>query len=168
MSELLQAALQYAGRGWRVFPIHTISPATAGCTCGKACASPGKHPRVKGGFKAATVAPAQIEAWWGRWPDANIGIATGTVSGLIVFDLDGAQGLDIFRMLCAGHTPVAPPALWVKTGRGLHLYYGLAPGEGIIPCSSGNGLDVRGDGGYVLAPPSRHPSGAIYAWGGVL
>ena len=82
---MLEAALAYGRMKWRIFPCHSI--VNGACSCGKAsCNSPGKHPRTKGGFKDATDDEAQIRRWWGRWPEANIALATG--SGLAVIDLD--------------------------------------------------------------------------------
>jgi putative DNA primase/helicase len=159
---LLESALQFAGRKWQVFPLHSVQDRR--CTCGRVCGkNAGKHPRIKGGFKAATTDARQIEAWWRKWPDANIGIATGAVSGLIVIDIDGADGLAMLQSLVAQHG-VLPRTAIVKTARGWHLYFSLPTPCPPIPCSTGKGLDVRADGGYVIAPPSRHASGHIYQW----
>jgi putative DNA primase/helicase len=159
---LLECALQYAGRQWRVFPLHSVQ--NGRCTCGRDCGKDaGKHPRVKGGFKVATTDARQIEAWWRKWPDANIGIATGLVSGIIVFDVDGPEGETALQELVRKYGPL-PQAPMVKTGRGRHLYF-RPPASGIaIPCSAGGGLDLRGDGGYVVAPPSVHRTGVVYRW----
>lgn len=143
---LLEAALDYAARGWRVFPLKPR----------------GKTPLVKGGFKVATVAPAQIRAWWEKWPDANIGIATGQASGILVLDIDSPEGLAALKRLRELHGEL-PATMVATTARGWHFYYQLRQGEE-IRCSSGEGLDVRGDGGYVVAPPSIHETGAVYAW----
>ena len=159
---LLEYALQYAGRGWRVFPLHSMRDGR--CTCGQDCGkNAGKHPRVKGGFKVATTDARQIEAWWRQWPDANIGISTGAVSGIVVFDIDGATGRATLQRLVEEHGQMPRPAI-VKTGRGWHLYFTMPSPCTPIPCSTGDGLDVRGDGGYVVAPPSRHASGHDYRW----
>src|SRR5579864_2559611 len=75
----LDAAWQYADRGWPVFPVHTV--ADEHCSCGNAdCSSPGKHPRTAHGVKDATTDPTRIRAWWQEWPGSNVAIATGTVS----------------------------------------------------------------------------------------
>lgn len=146
--QVVDYALLYASRGWRVFPLKPR----------------GKTPLVKGGFKAATVDPNQIRAWWQQWPTANIGIATGRASGLLVFDIDGKPGLDELAKLTRLHGPI-PSTPVVVTSRGWHIYLALPQGDaGRIPCSSGDGLDVRGDGGYVVAPPSVHESGHVYYW----
>ena len=159
---LLECALRYAGRRWYVFPLHSVKDGR--CTCGRDCGkNAGKHPRVKGGFKAATGDGRQIEAWWQKWTDANIGIATGAVSGLIVLDVDGTAGRATLKALVDQHG-LLPRTTIVKTARGFHVYLAMPSGCAPIPCSTGNGLDVRGDGGYVVAPPSFHASGHVYQW----
>lgn len=135
----------YAVKGWAVFP----------------CAPRGKEPLVKGGVLAATTNPEQISSWWERYPDANIGVATGA-SGLVVIDFDSLSAL-------AGLPAELPPTLASRTGKGLHLWYkerwavqpsvGRLPGLGTTP-----GVDLRAANSYVLAPPSVHPSGAVYRW----
>jgi putative DNA primase/helicase len=158
----LDGAVAYARRGWPIFPLHSIRDGR--CTCGKDCGrDAGKHPRVEGGFKVATTDARQIEEWWRKWPDANIGIATGAVSRIIVIDVDGADGLATLKSLVAQHAFLPRTAI-VKTARGWHLYFQMPVGCERIPCSTGDGLDVRADGGYVVAPPSRHASGHIYQW----
>lgn len=159
MTIFLEHALQYSGRGWRVFPVHTVKDGK--CSCGHDCGkNAGKHPRIKGGFKAASIDQDQIAAWWKKWPNANIGIATGSVSGLLVLDLDGAKGIAKLKTLLGDIK--LPPTACVATGRGWHLYFQLL--AELISCSSDDGLDVRGEGGYVIAPPSVHASGAKYRW----
>jgi hypothetical protein len=86
MTLLLAAALAYAERGWPVIPVH--HPVSNGCSCAQPdCDSVGKHPRIKGWVKDATTAPAKIREWWGKSPDANIGIATGASSQIILLGL---------------------------------------------------------------------------------
>jgi len=159
---LLEATLQYVSRGWAVLPLHSVQDGR--CTCGRDCGkNAGKHPRVKGGFKVATTDARQIEAWWQQWPNANIGIATGVLSRLVVIDIDGASGLATLRDLVKKYGTLPRTAI-VKTARGWHLYFAMPSRGAPITCSSGDGLDVRGDGGYVVAPPSRHASGHVYDW----
>jgi hypothetical protein len=101
----------------------------------------------------------QIDEWWRRWPEANIGVVTGQVSGVVVLDADGPEGLESLKAL---HTPATT---WLsRTGRGWHQWFahpGVTIGNraGVRPH-----LDVRGDGGYVVAPPSLHASGQRYEW----
>jgi len=123
------------------------------------CHSPGKHPRTKNGLKDASTDPNQIQTWWLRWPQASIGLVTGAASGTFVVDADNEparQKLDEFGVL--------PPTRTVKTARGWHLYFRY-PTDGVIRNDAGklcSGIDIRGEGGYVLAPPSLHPSGVRY------
>jgi hypothetical protein len=83
---MLDAALAYAQRGWAVLPLHTVR--NGQCSCGNTtCSSPGKHPHTTHGVKDATTDKATIEQWWSQWPEANIGIATGAISRLVVLDV---------------------------------------------------------------------------------
>lgn len=162
----IDAASVYIRRGWPVFPCHQPVPGACGCSCGHlSCSSPGKHPRVSGGLNAATVDGVQITAWWSRWPRANIGLRTGAASGLVVIDVDPDHGgNDTMERLLAAHGAL-PPGRSVRTGSGgRHLYF-RHPG-GLVRNDAGRrlgpGVDIRGDGGYVIAPPSRHRSGRQY------
>lgn len=170
MPDNLDIALQYAGRGWHVFPCHHVTwqpgagengavGAVCSCRLGAACGkNAGKHPRTRDGLKSATTDAATIEAWWKQWPQANIAIATGEGSGLTVVDLDGPEGIEEFRAM-RGDTP-EPDTLVAQTGSGLHLYY---PWLGERSSAKGK-VHIRGTGGYVIAPPSNHRSGRSYAW----
>jgi hypothetical protein len=169
--DMMTAALDYAARGLLTIPTWPLDAGGA-CTCPKAGTSdcsPGKHPLsdlVPRGLKDGTTDAATIRQWWALWPDANVAIVTGAASGLIVLDIDaGAGGYDTIATLEAEHGEL--PATWaVETGGGgLHLYF-QHPG-GYVPNSAGRygpGLDVRGDGGYIVAPPSLHRSGRRYRW----
>ena len=142
------AALKLGNRGFRVFPIQPQ----------------GKKPLVKKWQKIATTDAEMITSWWQRWPNANIGIACGRESGLWVLDRDGDVGNRSYeRYKCK---PLEQ-TLQVRTGKGIHHYI-VWPSEGAPIRNSagrlGEGLDVRGEGGYVVAPPSVHPSGARYEW----
>jgi hypothetical protein len=154
---LLSAAIAYARHGIPVLPVHT---AVAGvCSCHRSgCDRPGKHPRLRHGLTGATTDPVRLEMWWARWPDANIGLRTGIV--MDVADIDTIEGWHGLRHLLGGAMSVGPR---VRTGGGgWHVWF--------QPTGNGNrvrvlpGLDWRGAGGYVLAPPSRHASGAGYTW----
>lgn len=155
------AALDYAAYGWPVLPLHAPTREGA-CSCGRAdCPKPGKHPRSRHGLSDASTDAAQVRAWWTRWPHANVGVATGR---LLVVDVDGAGGRDTLAALQSAHAPL-PPTLATATGRGAHLYFDA--GEHHIANSAsrlGAGLDVRGRGGYVVVPPSRHADGHRYRW----
>ncbi len=160
-NDLRDAALRYAGWGWWVVPLHAIRGGCCTCRKGKDCGTQaGKHPRAR--WKG-TVRPdaTQIEKWWRRWPDANVGILTGARSGIGVVDVDGPAGAATLTR----HLGAMPATRWALSGRpdgGRHGYYALTQP---IPNSSGGGLDFRGDGGLVVAPPSRHWAGGQYAWG---
>lgn len=160
-----EAALYYARRGWPIFPLY--EPNDDGrCSCGKQnCSSPGKHPRTKHGVLDATTNEARILQWWTQWSNANIGLATGNASGILVLDIDPARGGEkSFEELKAKYGNLSETLQCSTGGGGRHLYF-LYP-----PRPVGNrvdfmpGLDVRGDGGYVVLPPSGHVSGATYKW----
>jgi hypothetical protein len=162
----LQAALTYAARGWAVFPCHTIGP--GGCSCHQPdCHSPGKHPTVARGLYTATTARADIRRWWHRNPDHNVAVRTGTESGLVVIDVDPDHGgTTSLRALIESHGQL-PAGPRVRTGSGGRHIYFHHPGHDIRNSAGtqlGAGVDVRGDGGYVIAPPSRHRSLHSYQW----
>jgi hypothetical protein len=163
-NRMLKAALKYARAGLPVFPLFSAGP--DGCSCGDAeCHNPGKHPRTGHGFKDATTDRDTIRIWWTKWPTANIGIATGAASGLFVLDVDPRHdGQVSLRRLERDHGRL-PKCPTVQTGGGGQHPYFRHPG-GLVKSRSGiaTGLDVRGDGGYVVAPPSRHASGRRYRW----
>jgi hypothetical protein len=164
LSQLAQAALAYAENGWPVEPLHSAPGGR--CSCGKPnCTSPGKHPRTENGFKDASADPAVIRAWWARWPDANIGMMPGA-AGLLAIDVDGPDG----ERAAQARGLLSEPTLEVITGRvdgGRHRWY-RHPGGMIGNAPLGPHLDVRADGGYVLLPPSIHPTGRVYRWVGKL
>ncbi|MHB9132704.1 MAG: phage/plasmid primase, P4 family [Armatimonadota bacterium] len=172
--ELLQAALAYAERGWKVVPLHNPEFAAdrqvVACSCKKqeACGSIGKHPRTAHGLKEASDDPAVIRAWWAQWPAANIGIRTGEASGLVVIDIDPIhQGDATWKRLIAGH-PDLPATLSAVTGSGgAHYYHRLLPGAHYPKNGNGalgDGVDHKSDNGMVVAPPSLHKSGNRYTW----
>jgi putative DNA primase/helicase len=158
-------ARSYAARGWPVFPVHTVEDDR--CSCGRAgCSSAGKHPRTRSGLKDASSDPNQVTAWWASWPDANIGLVTGAASGLLVLDVDvDHDGDKTLRMLEAEHAPLSL-TVTAQTGGGGNHYLFAHPG-GVVRNSAGRlgrALDLRGDGGYIVAPPSNHHSGGTYRW----
>jgi Bifunctional DNA primase/polymerase, N-terminal/Primase C terminal 1 (PriCT-1) len=146
---MLATALALAARRISVFPV----------------VPRGKEPACAGGCKSATTDGDIIRRWWHAEPSCNIGIATGSVSGIFVVDVDGFEAEGRLAKIEAEHGKL-PDTVEAITARGRHLYFRYQPG-----CSVRNtagriapGIDTRGDGGYVLAPPSVHPSGRIYAW----
>ena len=155
MNNLLDYALLYASFGWPVFPVHT--PQSTGCSCRRDCDRIGKHPRISTGRNGATTDTELIHKWWSAWPDANIGIATGMDSGLIVLDVD--DDLELPGPL--------PDTAESQTGSGgRHLLY-RRPNDSAryrTLVRFAPGLDSRADGGYIVAPPSLHASGHLYEW----
>ena len=165
LPSLLDAALGYAGRGWAVFPVHGWTGER--CTCGRAeCDSPAKHPHTKEGLHDASIGAEQIRAWWKRWPDANVAVATGEISGMVVIDVDGTAGEATLEQLEAEHGMLPDTARAITGGDGLHYLF-RHPGERVRNSAKkklGPGLDVRGDGGYIVVAPSLHRSGNRYEW----
>ncbi len=165
---MLDEALAYAHRGWQVFPVHHITDGQ--CTCGKSkCGSPGKHPRTRHGLKDATVDEQIINTWWKRWPAANIGLSTGQVSGFVVLDIDPEHGgEESLRLLEKEYEKLPDTPISLTGGGGQHLlfaYPAQAEGLGVQNrVALREGLDVRADGGYIVAPPSTHISGRNYEW----
>jgi hypothetical protein len=147
MGDLLAAALDYAAHQIPVFP----------------CLARGKTPAIARGFHAATTNPETIRRYW-RQSDRNVAIATGVAANAWVLDIDGDLGEASLRALEALHGPL-PATREAKTGGGgRHLWFKYT---GPIPSTAGKiaiGIDTRGDGGYVVAPPSRHPNGQLYEW----
>lgn len=166
MNRLLSTALTYAARGWLVLPLHT--PGAEGCSCGQDCGtSAGKHPRTPHGLYDASRQPDHLWRWWHRWPDANLAIRTGLVSGLVVLDVDSRHGgEDSLETLQATYAALPPTLTAHSGGGGRHLYF-RHPGRPIPNSAEVGGyagLDVRADGGYIVAPPSLHQSGQRYRW----
>jgi hypothetical protein len=131
MNAPLDAALGYAARGIPVYPVHWPHPTSDGaslaCSCprGRSCDRPAKHPLVRHGVNDATTDPAQLERWWRRWPQANLGLATGIVFDAL--DVDGPQGMAALRQ----HLPTAgrrhPGPLVATGGGGWHYWYAPRP-----------------------------------------
>ena len=151
MNTTLSAALSYAARGWRVLPVT------------------GKIPTLKDWPNKATTDPEPIRTWWAQQPQANVGIATGRQSHLFVLDVDPDKGGDeSLRNLEAKYGPL-PVTTQVITGGGGSHYYFQHPGIALGNSAGklGPGLDIRTDGGQVVAPPSVHPvTGRTYEWEG--
>lgn len=154
--------------GFAVIPLY--EPRGDGCSCGDSnCTHIGKHPRTRHGVRDATDDLAQIERWWSRSPEANIGIATGAKSGIFVLDIDGDEGRATLADLMRGHGPISDAAK-VSTGRGEHYYFRWDDSLHVWNGRLGPGIDLRGDGGYVVGMGSRHASGSMYRpgrWGQV-
>lgn len=174
MTDRLDAALYLARHGAKVFPLHGVREDSADrlvCTCGDPrCGNPGKHPMAKlapRGLTNATTTEHIVKAWFTTAPYANIGLATGPT---VVLDVDPRHGGDAsLDALEAEHGPLPPTTRALTGGGGRHILF-RAPTGVEIRNSAGDhgglapGLDVRGAGGYIVAPPSRHASGRFYAW----
>jgi len=144
------AALAYAVRGWSVIPIEARH----------------KRPLIAWlDFQSRIATANEIKTWFQQWPDANVGIVTGSTSGLVVVDVDAQHGgLESIDAMEREHGPLPSTVAAVTGGGGRHLYFAHPGGTlhnrvGIRP-----GIDLRADGGCVVAPPSMHPSGRRYAW----
>lgn len=146
-------AVDYAQKGWYVFPIKRGS----------------KIPLTTNGLKDATTNLTIIEDWWRKWDDANIGVVTGRASNIVVLDIDPAHDGDrSLRKLENSHGKL-PPTLQAITGtKGRHFYFKYPEDLSIVRNKAGldghPGIDLRGDGGYVVAPPSIHANGYSYEW----
>jgi hypothetical protein len=167
---MLAAALDAARRDRRVILLETATAAGCSCWRGRACRSAGKHPHRALGdtgdeHAIGTTDPALIREWWTRFPEGNLGIATGARSGLVVLDVDPARGgaASLADLFPQGR----PRTLMVRTGSGGEHVYFAHPGQR-VECRVGfrPGLDIRADGGLVVAPPSLHRSGERYAYVG--
>jgi len=134
----LDCALSYAALGKPVFPL-----------------KPDKKPYTKHGFKDASLDPAQIRAWWGRWPDAGIGIPTGKASGWLVLDIDVDKGGDASLSALVEQHGDLPPTPRAKTPSGGDHFFFKNPTDVEVRNSEskiGKGIDIRGEGGYVGVP----------------
>jgi hypothetical protein len=148
MGRLGDAALDYAAAGYHVFPLQPQ----------------GKTPLTAHGLDDATTDEATIETWWSRWPDANVAIRTGDV---VVVDEDRSGA---FEELALSIGETIPQTSVVTTASGRHFYFRQPEGQHVRNTAGrlGPGIDTRGEGGYVVAPPSLHPTGVTYAWAGIV
>jgi putative DNA primase/helicase len=145
----LAAAASYAARGWAVFPLRPH----------------GKEPLTPHGYQDGSTDPETIAGWWREWPGANIGVATGSPSGMAVLDVDPRHGGDeSLRDLEARYGPLPDTPTVLTGGGGQHYYFALPQGVTVRTRKVAPGLDLKGEGGYVVAPPSVHPSGRRYEW----
>lgn len=150
-----------------VFPVHFVYD-DGGCSCESAsCDHKGKHPMTQHGLHDATTVEEEVRNYFTGEPDANIGIRTGAESNLVVLDVDVKTGGPAsLAALIAEHGPL-PVTPTVRTGSGGTHYYFAHPQGGMTVANRQNmrpGLDLRGDGGYVVAPPSNHAAGTDYGF----
>jgi hypothetical protein len=146
----MKAALDYGRLGWSVIPVEPR----------------GKRPLVRWQVYQHRLPDAtEVAEWFRRWPDANIAVVTGVVSGVVVLDLDPRHGADASLQELEHQHGLITETVEARTGGGgRHLYFAHPGGMlhnrvGLAP-----GVDLRGDGGYVVAPPSVHASGESYRW----
>jgi len=153
-----QAAEAYAKRGIAVFPI--------------VAADTFKRPATDHGLLDATTDLTKISAWWSSRPDFNVGIPTGAAATFVVVDVDGPEGAASLAAMEAEHGAL-PETPEQTTARGRHICFAYDPERPIRNSASRHPrygadprakIDVRGDGGYIVAAPSKHASGAVYAW----
>lgn len=164
--DMREAALQCAAAGLRVHPLYQVDERLI-CSCWRGGECPekqrGKHPRLGGWQTHASADERQVDQWWTEWPGAGIGVATGAASRVWVLDCDGEEALNWYKEQSKRHGVTR--TIGVRTGRGRHFWWVYPEGvtirnaQGIAP-----GVDVRGEGGYVIAPPTRHRSGPRYEW----
>lgn len=167
INHALEAALVYASRAWPVAPAHSISP-RGGCTCGRSdCGSPGKHPLTEHGLNDATTDERTIREWWTKWPWANIIVRTGMVGDrcLVALDIDPRHdGDENLSMLEARHGALPTTPRQITGSQGQHfLFWSKTPIRNTAS-KIARGIDTRGEGGYIIAAPSKHESGREYAW----
>jgi len=142
----LDAALDYAARGLSIIPV-----------------KPDKKPCIKWqDFQSRKAAEDEIRSWWGKWPDAMIGIVTGEINGLFVVDCDSPEGFEAVQALL-------PDSLEIPMARtprgGWHLYFQYPAGSGLtVQVNIMPKVDIRGEGGYVIAAPSSNADGGFYSW----
>lgn len=165
---MLDHALLYLSQGFPVFPVcsplmglhqHRKNGKLADCAPDKR----GKNPMVRwGDYQEELPSEEQVRSWWRRWPNANIGMATGRLSRVVVLDCDSGEA----RTLCMSMGGLEEtPAVWTGAPGGIHFWLRCPENDTLrnfvkdIP-----GTDFRGEGGYVLLPPSRHHRGATYRW----
>src|ERR1051326_8944635 len=155
---MLNDAIRYRKLGWSIVP--ACWPKDGKCACGKGHNDAGKQPLISWKeFQERLPSLDEIQEWWTKWPSANIACITGAISGIAVVDLeyDGlaeAQRLGLHSGLIS------------ITGKGRHLIF-KHPGEDVcnkVKLRGIRGFDIRGDGGYVIIPPSLHATGKRYRW----
>ncbi|WP_432474143.1 DUF3631 domain-containing protein [Amphritea sp. HPY] len=142
-TSLSEAAVQYAEQGYSVFPLKPK----------------GKQPATKHGFKDAEKDPELVKQMW-NGHDYNIGLCTGKINGFFVVDVDN---LEVWGKLLSDNGGELPAGPVVQTGKGLHLFFVIPDDVPIrTRCNVKSCFDVRGDGGYIVAPPSIHSNGNRY------
>ncbi len=165
-------ALAFAERGLHILPLYSAGNrgGTITCTCRhkESCQSPAKHPMWRfapNGLKNATTDTTIIKKWFGGFGKQNLGIVTGSISGIIALDIDKKHGgYETLAALEAKYGALPSTLRFNTGGGGIHILF-RHPGKEIRNSVGhlGSGIDVRGDGGYIVAPPSLHVSGNTYS-----
>lgn len=158
---MVEHALEYLARGYPVFAV--CSPKMGQHYHGQhRCANPGKTPLVAWApFQERLPTDDEVRSWWSRWPDANIGMATGVLSGILVLDADGTEA----RKACLQRGGLdRTPTVWTGKVGGAHFHLEYPGGDIRNFARRLPGTDMRAQGGYVLLPPSVHASGNVYRW----
>jgi hypothetical protein len=144
MGRIKEAALMYLDMGYNVMPLRPDNK------------KPYLHSWLP--LQDDRVQPHEVDSWWMEWPRANVGIITGKISNLLVFDLDSDDARDYVKSRGVPMTPIA------KTAKGVHIYLQYPPVLVGNQSDAKLGMDIRGEGGYVVAPPSIHETGVEYIW----
>ncbi|HWA76565.1 MAG TPA: bifunctional DNA primase/polymerase [Polyangiaceae bacterium] len=155
----------YARQGLHPILLHGVT-GSGGCTCMRVdCSAPGKHP-VHAGWQRATLALDELDRALERNWRLNIGLRMGRQpSGvvLVCIDVDGPR--ELLAPLERENGPL-PPTLTARSGKGMHLIFkmpdGMAPPKNRVRLAPG--IDVRAEGGQIVAAPSRHVTGRVYRW----
>lgn len=167
MQTPLELAQHYVAQGWPVFPCRSHAEEHVDQATGEIITLGEKTPLTPNGFKGATRFPRIIERWWSDWPDAAVGLPTGEKTGFFALDIDnkpgGANGFDWLSEMEAEHGPLPDTARVTSPNGGLHIYFKYVVGtrnRGAL----GAGVDIRSEGGYVLAAGSTMANGRSYKW----
>ncbi|MDA2924365.1 bifunctional DNA primase/polymerase [Acidobacteria bacterium AH-259-L09] len=154
----MEAALAYAAKGLNVFPVHSVRDGRCSCSNPNCRRSKGKHPRTRNGFKDATTNPETIKKWWKRWPDANIGIPTGSQTGLVALDVDPRNGGNESFYKLQEQNGRLPTTKSQHTGGGGQHFLFQHPQKKTVKSrdlDGYKGVEVKADGAYILVPPSK-------------
>ena len=149
-SSHLVAALDYMKHGWAVVPAGERT----------------KRPIIRWRrFQHQRPTEEQLTKWYGRWPRANLAVVTGEISGIVVVDIDkGHGGEESLGAMEVRHGALPPTVESITGGGGRHLYFAYPGHEVRNRAGLAPGIDLRGDGGCIIVPPSVHPSGNRYRW----
>lgn len=154
---------RYRSDGFTPIPLHEVNNGACSCSKGSRCTSAGKHPRINSTKDAIAADDKTWADWIRRWPNMNVGLLTGPVSGIVVLDIDPRNSGDIsLQELLTMHQ--MPTTVSAKTGGDGWHYFFKQPEGMCIKCRSGlmPGIDIRGEGGLIVVAPSR--TKGDYSW----